>query len=117
MNYGVIPSVIAGNEEVYRDCIGKFYRIGIPADRIFIATGTEEAIKNLGAGDMLTILAGVPLYNRVGDVLEMMEQILAKGITLCFYGNTFSITQPMELSALRKLAGQLCREEKGSLRT
>lgn len=117
MNYGVIPSVIADNEEAYRDCIGKFYGIGIPADRIIIATGTEEAIKNLRSGDMLTILYGAHLYNRVSDVLEMMEQILVKGITLCFYGKTFSIIQPMELSVLQKLAGQLCRGKKDSLRT
>lgn len=119
MNYGVIPSAIADNEETYRDCIGKFSRIGIPADRIIIATGTEEAIKKLKAGDMLTVLYGAHLYNRVGDVLKMMEQILIKGITLCFYGKTFSIIQPVELPALRQLAEQLCcrKKEKGSLRT
>lgn len=116
MNYGVIPSAIADNEEAYRDCIGKFCGIGIPADRIIIATGTEEAIKNLRSGDMLTVLYGAHLYNRVSDVLEMMEQILVKGITLCFYGKTFSIIQPIELFALRQLAGQLCRWEKDSLR-
>lgn len=113
MNYGIISSAIAGTEQKYRKCIDKFNQIGIPSERVIIASGTEEAINRLKPGDMLTVLYETHLYNRVSDVLQMMEQILACGIILCFYGECFSIIQPMELPELQELQRQISfRDEK-----
>lgn len=66
----------------------------------------------LKPGDIFTVLCEVHLYNRVGDVFQMMEQILACGIILCFYGKNFSTIQSVELLELRKLVEWTCLRNK-----
>lgn len=109
MNYGVIPAVTADNAEEYRRCIDLYRMAGITANRIIVATSTKVVVERLKPGDMLVMLYQACSCSHVDEILNLMEQLLSKGITLCFCNQNVSIIKPEDLPILRTLMKRVCR--------
>lgn len=113
MNYGVISVVVADQTEEYQKYVCRFDKVGITADRIIVAICLKEVVEQLKPGDMLVILPPMRLCSRINEVLDMMEQLLSKGITLCFCSHGTCIIRPEELPVLRVVMKQAYRKDMG----
>lgn len=107
MNYGVIPFAMANNKEEYQDYTVRFNEIGIDADRIIIVDRSEDITGQLKEGDALVVLSDVKYCKRTNDILNMLEKVLAKGITVCLYNKSIYVIQPDELPLLQILTKRL----------
>lgn len=111
MNYGVIPFAIANNKEECQDYRVRFNEIGIATDRIIIVNKLENITGQLKEGDALVILADVKYCKQTKAVLNMLEMVLAKGVTVCLYNKKVYVIQPDELPLLQMLIRRLMHQE------
>jgi len=111
MNYGIIPFAMANNKEEYQYYTDKFNEIGITVDRVIIVNRSEDITGQLKEGDALVVLADVKYSKQTKAVLNMLEKVLEKGITVCLYNKSVYVIQPDELPLLQILAKRLVRHE------
>lgn len=107
MNYGIIPAIIANNDEERRSYTETYGEIGISTDRIISAYNSVDIMEQLKAGDALIVLCNVNFCHYTTVIMGVMEQVLSKGITLGFYNRNIYIIQPDELPMLQSLVKRL----------